>query len=108
MLALRSYITQTETFRNPQKGSLLISIYPPYRTISAMRVVLILEDAISRAGLSGQGYSAKSFRPTGATYAVKNCDPDNIMKVGLWKTKSVFFNNYVHNKPPCDYAGNIC
>ena len=107
VLALRSYITRTEMFRNPQKRSLFISLYPPYRALSARSIALILEDAISRAGLGGQGFSAKSFRPTGATYAVKNCDPDTVMKVGRWKTKSVFFNNYVHNKPPCDYAGNM-
>ena len=89
-VALRSYITRTETFRNPQKRLLFISLYPPYRAISARSVALILEEAISRAALSGQGYSAKSFRPTGATYVVKNNNPDTVMKVGRWKTKSVF------------------
>ena len=89
------------------KLSLFLSLHPPYRAISARSVALILEEAISRAGLGGLGYSAKSFRPTGATHAVRHCDPDTVMKIGRWKTKSVFLNNYVHNKPPCDYAGNM-
>ena len=104
VLALRSYIVRTERFRTQLKRPLFLSLYPPYAAISARSIALILEEAISRAGLSHQGYSAKSFRPTGATHAVRSCDPDTVMKLGRWKTKSVFLNNYVHTKPPNDYA----
>ena len=46
-------------------------------------------------------------QPTGATHAAKNCDRDTVVKVGQWKTKSVYLANYVHNKPQCDYFCNM-
>ena len=67
-----------------------------------------LDSAINMAGLSNQGYSAKCFRPTGATYAIQlGYDPEIIMRVGRWKTRSVFFEHYVHSQVPSDYTSAL-
>ena len=47
-----------------------------------------MEEAIELVGLGNQGFSAKSFRPTGATVAVENwVHPDVVIKIGRWKTR---------------------
>lgn len=43
----------------------------PFTAISASAVAKILEEAIDLAGLSGKGFSAKSFRQTGAIVAIE-------------------------------------
>ena len=53
-------------------------------------------------------YSAKDFRPTGATVAIDNgTDPEVAMQIGRWKTRSVFFSHYVHSTPPADYSQKL-
>ena len=83
-------------------------LMPSFGTISAKTVANILNEAIDLAGLSGQGYSAKSYGPTGATFAVETgCDPEIAMRIGRWKTRSVFYDHYVHAQPPETYSENI-
>ena len=63
----------------------------PYHAITGGTVASNLQDALKVAGLFPD-YSAWDFRPTGATYQVKEgFDPDIVMKIGRWKTRSVFF-----------------
>ena len=51
-----------------------------------------MEQFICLAGLGEQGFSAKSFRPTGATSAIEQrVNPEVIRKVGRWKNSEVFF-----------------
>ena len=98
--ALEVYIERTRAVR-PAGNPVFLSLKAPFHPISASTVAAILNDAISLAGLSNLGFSAKSFRPTGATAAMEaNCDPDIAMQLGRWKTRSVFFEHYVHSKPP--------
>ncbi len=67
-----------------------------------------MNEAIRLAGLNNQGFSAKSFRPTGATIAIDSgCDPEITMRQGRWKTRSVFFEHYVHSKPPVSMSSDI-
>ena len=61
--------------------------------------------AIQAAKLGGQGYSAKSFRPTGASVAVSSdCPPNTAMQIGRWKTNEVFYAHYVYPRAPQDYT----
>lgn len=105
--ALQVYIDRTEKFR-PAEKPVFLSLVPPYGPVSASSVASILNEAIKLAGLSNQGYSAKSFRPTGATIAIESgCDPEITMRQGRWKTRSVFFDHYVHAKPPDSMSSDI-
>ena len=99
---LRVYIDKTAKFRKGPENALLLSLKTPYKAISADTVGSILEDSIKMAGLADQGFTAKSFRPTGATIAVsQGILPETVMKVGRWKTKEVFLNHYV------DYVSSV-
>ena len=60
------------------------------------------------AGLHGHGFSAKSFRPTGATSAIDiGCDPKVVHRLGWWKTESVFFEHYVHSRTDVYYTQSL-
>ena len=103
---LHSYIQRTEPVRSD--GAVFLSLKRPYKAISASSVAKILDSSISRAGLSGQGFSAKSFRPTGATRAIDaGIDPDIVQKVGRWKCTEVFRNHYVHSKTPKEFTSAV-
>jgi len=105
--ALKDYIQRTAQSR-PDGNPVFLTLSAPFRAISASTVATILNSAIKLAGLDGLGFSAKSFRPTGATAAIDaNCDAEVAMKLGRWKTKSVFFDHYVHSKPPVDLTKAI-
>ena len=85
-----------------------LSLHAPYHGLTADTIRDILDTAIVHAGLAGQIYSAKCFSPTGATYAVQlGYDPNVIMKIGRWKTSSMFFYHYVHAQIPLDYTDNL-
>ena len=59
-------------------------------------------------GLAGQGFSAKSFRPTGATRAIDGgIDPEIVQKMGRWKCTEVFREHYVHSKTPTIYTKTV-
>ena len=104
--ALQTYIARTDALRND--NAVFISLNRPYRAISAASVASILEDSINLAGLSGLGYSAKSFRPTGATLAIqRGIDPHIVQKVGRWKSTEVFYNHYVHSKTPNEFVSEV-
>lgn len=67
-----------------------------------------MKQAISLAGLDGCGYSAKSFRPTAATTAINlGCNPDTVRKIGRWHSMDVFYEHYVHTKPPDGYLDQL-
>lgn len=104
---LRDYIARTSEQR-PKQNPVFLALTPPYGPIAARTVAGVMNEAIDLAGLSGQGFSAKSFRPTGATLAVETgCDPEVAMRLGRWKTRSVFYDHYVHAKPPETLSENI-
>jgi len=104
--AIKDYITRTEPYRTDE--GVFLSLNKPYKAISAASVSKILEKAISMAGLAGQGFSAKSFRPTGATRAIDGgIDPEVVQKMGRWKCTEVFREHYVHSKTPRAYTQTI-
>ena len=72
----------------------------PYSGLSASAIAKILSQAINLAGLGDQGYSPKSFRPTGATAAVQaDVNPDRVRQIGRWKNRECFEKHYVHAIP---------
>ena len=76
---LKVYITKTESLRQGPDYPLL-SLKAPYNAITADMIGNILEQSIQLAGLDG--FTAKSFRPTGATVAVsQGVIPETVMKV---------------------------
>jgi site-specific recombinase XerD len=104
--ALEVYLAQTEKFRSD--SSVFLSLKRPYTALSAASVAMVLENSIELAGLKSQGYTAKSFRPTGATRAIDmGVEPKIVQKVGRWKCQEVFFDHSVHSKTPGDFTSNI-
>jgi hypothetical protein len=97
---LRVYITRTASLRPPARP-VFLSLNAPFAALTAVQIGRVLNDAITLAGLSGLGYSAKYFRPTGATLAVAaGVDPEVVRKAGRWKTSHVFYEHYVHSRTP--------
>ena len=87
---------------------MFLTLQAPFHAITATTVASILEDVIEGAGLGGQGFSAKSFKPTGVTGGIgSGQSPDIVMKMGRWKTASVFYGHCVHAHKPDDFTGEI-
>ena len=104
---LKDYIRRTESQR-PENGALFLTLRPPYKALEAASVARVLDEAIGLAGLGGQGFSAKSFRPTGATAAIEQgVNAETVRKIGRWKDSEVFFGHYVHAKTPGDFTDNV-
>ena len=106
---LQTYLLRTEACRRQiDREPVFITLQEPYHAISADTARHILDNAINLAGLSGHGFSAKCFRPTGATYAVElGYDPELVMRIGRWKTRSVFFDHYVHSQVPSNFTTSL-
>ena len=101
---LRSYLDRTEGHR-PANNAVFLTLQHPYHALGASTIANILNEAIVLAGLGGQGFTAKSFRPTGATSAIsKGTDPNIVQKLGRWKSADTFYRHYVHSKVPSSYT----
>lgn len=104
--ALSDYIECTESVRTDK--AVFLSLKRPHEAISSAAVGKVLEESIRLAGLAGQGFTAKSFRPTGATTAIQSgVDPHIVQKVGRWKSADVFFQHYVHSRTPADFTSEV-
>jgi len=78
---MASYVKRTMCNRSSVSDPLFLSLQKPFTAISATTVSSILGKSLNLAGF--QGYSAKDFRPTGATGAVEaGFSEQTIMKVG--------------------------
>ena len=106
---LRCYVERTAAIRSQSSdNAVFLPLQAPFHAIKASTISTILVDAIKEAGLEGQGYSAKSYRPTGATLAIgSGQSPEIVMKVGRWKTASVFYGHYVHTQTPATFTEAI-
>ena len=104
--AIEEYIKATSDMRSD--GGVFIGLNKPYKAISAAAVGKVLEEAIGLAGLAGMGFTAKSFRPTGATKAIeRGIEPEIVQKVGRWKSTDVFYQHYVHSRTPVEFTDAI-
>ena len=93
--------------QTPKNNPVFISLRRPFKELSAQAVASVLNDTLRLAGLY-PSYTAKDFRPTGATIQVKEgVNPKTVMKVGCWKTDTVFFDHYVHDETPTDFSDNV-
>lgn len=91
-----------------QESPVFISLKSPYNAIDSSTVSRILEEAIVLAGLSTKEFTAKSFRPAGATTAIaQNMNPEIVRKVGRWKNQEVFFEHYVHSQTPSEHTESV-
>ena len=105
--ALKDYICVTMPLR-PHTNPVFLSLRRPIQPLGASGVAGVLEKSIELSGLGGQGYSAKSFRPTGATVAIDNgVNPDTVRKIGRWKNKEVFEEHYVHSQTPWQFTSDL-
>ena len=91
-----------------QDNAVFVSLNNPHAALNVSTISNVLEEAIVLAGLKGQGFSSKSFQCTGETAAIEaGQDPQIAMKVGRWKTQSVFFEHYVHSRTPASFTADI-
>lgn len=104
-------ISRTEQFRSKQLQAVFLTLQTPYKHLEADAIARDLDKAINMiklAGLADQGYTAKCFRPTGATKAIEaNHNPEVVRKTGRWKSSEVFFQHYVHANPPKSFSPDI-
>ena len=79
-----------------------------FSSLSAASIANILNKSIQLAGLDGLGYSAKSFRPTGAMAVIAaGVKLDSVRTTGRWKSQECSETHYVHAKPPQCMTDNI-
>ena len=106
VLALRCYITRTELLRRDK--AVFIALKAPFGALSSAAVAKDLQSCVDMSGLKGRGFSAKSFRPTGATVAIdKGTDPKMVQSVGRWKSTEVFYGHYVHSRTPENFTSTV-
>ena len=77
--ALKCYVDRNGVGNQDSSRPVLTPLNFPLSALSAALIANILCKAITWAGLDGQGYTAKSFRPTGATVAIQNGMEDSGM-----------------------------
>lgn len=106
--ALKTYITRTAAVRTTPEQPLFLTLKKPYSALTAGSIASVLNKSIELAGLDRSVYSAKSFRPTGATVAIDNgVDSDVARRIGRWKTASVFLDHYVHSRVSPSYVSDV-
>ena len=107
--ALRVYMERTALQRlTTEDNAVFLTLTKPHHGLSSASVATVLQEAINLAGLTGQGFTAKSFRPTAATQAVASgCDPNIARQVGRWKSQTVFEEHYVHVVVPDTFVDNM-
>lgn len=96
---LLSYMSRTRLQASKTDG-VFLTLKPPYRPLSADAVWEILNKPILLAKLDPKQFSAKNFRPTGATIAIQNGMPANqVQQIGHWKSADTFRKHYVYATP---------
>ena len=105
---LKMYIERTDSVRPTDSKPVFISLSKPFKALSASSIGQILQNAIKMAGLDSTKYSAKSFRPTGATRAIEaGLDANKCRRVGRWASEDCFFTHYVHDKTPAMFTEKV-
>ena len=95
---MKDYLIKTSTLVvSGELSPVFISLRAPYSTLSASGVAKILNECIKEAGLSESDFSARCFRPTGATAYVSSGVEHHITRtLGRWKSEECFNTNYVY------------
>ncbi len=107
--AMEAYMRRTASIRASIPGRpVFLALQRPYKGLSASAVAKVLNSSIELAGLGGQGFSAKCFRPTGATKAVDSgLKPDTARHIGRWANPDVFEKHYLHTRVPDTYVDKV-
>ena len=104
--ALQSYMDRTHHLLGSD-NAVFLSLTKPHTAVSAQVVGKVLEQAIKLAGLPST-FTAKYFRPTGATLAIDSGqDPEIVRKIGRWKSSHVFYEHYVHSRVPPSFTTSV-
>ena len=104
--ALHTYIDRTKQWCSDTRKHVFLQLSGSHDGLSVSSIARVLSGAIKDAGLIG--YSAKDFRPTGATAAVKAGVHDAaVMRVGRWRSVAVFREHYVHYQTPADFTDMV-
>lgn len=102
---LKDYMTRTAKKVVPK--AVFVKTNSPNDPISARGIAEILRAAIKEAGLSDV-YTPRCFRPSAASAAVKaECNHESIRQLGRWKTREVFYENYVYPLTQTDTTDKI-
>jgi hypothetical protein len=105
---LQDYVSVTQSLRDPVKKPVFMSLTRPFEALKADAVASVLRSVIDDAGLDLKVFSAKYFRPTGATVLIESGhDPELVRSVGRWKCSSVFYDHYVHRKTPVSVTESV-
>ena len=105
--ALWEYVSRTQHLVG-EDGPVFIALQRLFNGLTANGISGILHKAIDLAGLKGRGFTAKCFRPTGATLGVQaGVNPDVVRTVGRWKNVQTFEIHYVHANPPVGFTDAI-
>lgn len=107
--AMEVYLFRTDSIRESVPNHpVFLTLHRPYHGLSSSSISKVLQEAIDAAGLKGKGYTAKCFRPTGATKAVANgVNHDTARHIGRWASAEVFEKHYVHTRVPETYVDTI-
>jgi|GEM_PF-5577106 len=93
---MQAYLKRTENLVVGDKSPVFISLVQPFKGVNAQTIASILRESIKDAGLPDT-FTARSFRPTGATAAVVGgVDPHTARSLGRWKSEQVFFERYLY------------
>ena len=105
--ALKLYVAKTHVERAcVESRPLFLTLRKPYKHLDSASIRNILNESISRAGLSG--YTAKCFRPTGASKAIAmGLNSDTARHIGRWKCAETFEKHYVHRQVPKNYSKQL-
>ncbi len=105
---LLAYLTRTAVQAQGCGGPVFVSLQPPYTAITATTVANVLNQSIALAGLDRHIYSAKNFRPTGATTTVQQgVEPQQVQALGHWKQSDTFLKHYVYSALHVSVMDNI-
>jgi hypothetical protein len=105
---LKVYISRTQSFRDKRLKPVFLSLVRPYAAIQADAIAKVLRSVIFDAGLDVNEFSAKYFRPTGATVLIEaGHDPELVRKLGRWKCSTVFYDHYVHRQTPVEVIHSL-
>ena len=106
--AVKELLHRTWMMNPDPKGLVFTPLNYPYSSLAVSSIAKVLNKAIDLAGLKKRGFSAKSFRPTGATSAIEQgVDADIIQKTGCWRSQECFRDHYVHSVPPRTMSDKI-
>lgn len=107
--AARAFIKRTAHLRrNGADSFLLLRLDKPSEPLVSSTVSNILRFVIQEAGYDPKLWTPRTFRRGGATAAIAaNQNPDQVMKLGRWKTPEVFYGHYVRGAVPPEYTDAV-